>query len=398
MARLGDDPARPFRWGWWFFAIAAGLGTLLRLTTVTGDLPLAYAHVLHAHSHVAMLGWIYNAFFGVALQVFIPAADHRRYAPLFAVTQVAIVGMLVTFPFQGYAAASITFSALHLGCAGVFGWRIMRTVQTNPAARHALGWAFGFMFLSALGPLALGPLAAAGLRGTAWYSFAVYFYLHFQYNGWCVFFLTAVLLRSDAAGGRRAVQLLALGCLATITLSALWMNPPGWVLGLGIAGSAVQLVAVALLARRLTLPLPSASWPVLTLYRLGLAACAAKFALQLLAALPGFTPLAILRSTIVGFLHLVFLGAVTPLLIALALGYGWLRWRTITAAGLGLLLVGTLLTEVVLFSPAAGSLLGLATAWPRTPETLATVAVVMLAGVLATAFGLAPAKSSSPSG
>src|SRR5687767_437078 len=37
--RRGFDVGLPFRWGGWFFAIAAGLGTLLRLTAVMADAP-----------------------------------------------------------------------------------------------------------------------------------------------------------------------------------------------------------------------------------------------------------------------------------------------------------------------------------------------------------------------
>jgi hypothetical protein len=382
----------PFRWGWWFFAIAAMLGALLRFSALRADSPFAYAHVLHAHSHVAMLGWIYNAFFAVALQVFVTPDERAGYRRLFLATQFATAGMLLTFPFQGYAPASIAFSALHLGCAAVFGWRIMRTVRLLPAARHALGWAFGFMFLSAAGPLALGPLAAAGLRDSGWFSFAVYFYLHFQYNGWFVCFLVAVLLRVETAAARRAVQWLAAGCLATLALSALWMNPPAWVRAVALAGSVIQLVAVARLGRMLGLPVALGSRAVHGLYRLGLAAFVAKFLLQLLATWPALLPLAVLRSSVVGFLHLVFLGAVTPILIALAIGFGWLRWRAITQAGIAVLLVGTAVTELILFFPALAALLGLTASGPWLPRLLAASAALMVAGIVATTAGFGPAS------
>jgi hypothetical protein len=248
------------------------------------------------------------------------------------------------------------------------------------------------MFLSAAGPLALGPLAAAGLRGTAWYSFAVYFYLHFQANGWFVFLLLEPSLHAVATpadGARRSVQLLAAGCVTTLALSTLWMNPPAWVRGVGIAGSGLQLVAATRLGRAIW-PHPAwASAPARILYQFGLGVLAAKFVLQFLAGWPGLVEIATLRPSIIGFLHLVFLGAITPLLLAWALEHGWLRWRQPSRIGIGLLVAGTGLTEAVLFSPAVAVVLDPGAGWPRFAETLVVAAVLMVTGIIVTALGFA---------
>ncbi|MCK5867256.1 MAG: hypothetical protein KAG14_02565, partial [Mycoplasmataceae bacterium] len=95
-----------------YFLIIALLGTLLRLFFVT-NIPLHYKHIVHAHSHVALLGWIYTAL--TSLIYFCYLKEHqiqKKYNTLFWFTQVTIIGMLISFPIIGYALYSIIFSTL----------------------------------------------------------------------------------------------------------------------------------------------------------------------------------------------------------------------------------------------------------------------------------------------
>ena len=381
-----------FLTAWCFFVIATAIGVVLRVHVLWSIPGVNYAFVLHAHSHTAFLGWVYNAFFAFALHFFVPSSDRGRFAGLFLVTQIATVGMLVTFPLQGYARESIAFSSLHMACAGVFAWKLLRVGQAARAARTALAWAFGFMFLSGVGPVSLGAIAVAGGRESPWYSMAIYFYLHFQYNGWFVFFLLAVLLQwqrdvsgrgtASAAGVNRAVHWLAVGCVLALALSALWMTPPPWVNAVGLVGGGAQGVGVILLARALgghglSFQSRLAGW----LMGAGVGAFLLKLVLQLLGGWPALAALVTQRMVVVGFMHLVFLAVVTPLLLALALELGWMRLRAAGRVGLALLALGTVVTELVLFLPAAAGFFSWIPALPRVHETLAFAGGLILVGV-----------------
>lgn len=408
--RLADavTDRRAFAVAWTFLAIASALGLLLRVQTLHPIVPLNYAYALHAHSHVAFLGWVYNAFFAVTLRHLALPSDASRYRALFVVTQMATLGMLCTFPFQGYAAASISFSTLHVACEGTFGWFLLRRNRATPAARLALRWAFAFMFISAAGPIALGPIAASGLRGSTWYSLAIYFYLHFQYNGWFIFFLLAVLfLRGAEKGGldepraRRAVHWLAVGCLLTVTLSALWANPPRMVAFVGVLGAAAQVIGAGYLARSIP---GFAGWfgerAVRRLVQLAAAAFLIKLALQFASGWPGIVALASQRMVVIGFLHLVFLGAVTPMVLAWAVTAGWIRIRGIATGGLLIFLAGALVTELALFSQPVPAVLSGVPPWPRLAESLALGAALLFAGVVLMFAGFRrdprPAASGTP--
>src|SRR5699024_6225041 len=96
------------------FLFAAILGLFMRYAYVKSlPIPYRYRFITHAHSHIAILGWIYLALFALFIASFLPKW-YKKYNNIFWFTQISIVGMLLSFPFQGYAAASITFSTLHV--------------------------------------------------------------------------------------------------------------------------------------------------------------------------------------------------------------------------------------------------------------------------------------------
>src|SRR5215210_4167580 len=75
-----------------------------------------YKYLLHAHSHVAILGWLYSAFYVGIIQAYLPIEiqQKKKYWWQFWLAQLSVLGMLLSFPVQGYALYSITFSTLHI--------------------------------------------------------------------------------------------------------------------------------------------------------------------------------------------------------------------------------------------------------------------------------------------
>jgi len=359
--------ARRFTVAWSFLVVATLLGVGLRLQVVRPWTTLDYGHLLHAHSHVAFLGWVFNAFFAAALRHFIPPETTGCFDWLWWTMQVAVVGMLATFPFQGYGPASIAFSALHMGASVAFALRIWRSNQASPAARPHLQTALGFMLVSGLGPLALGPLAAFGLRDSSGYTLAIYFYLHCQYNGWFPFFLQALFLQRahecgrevTEKGARHAARWLAIGCLFTYALSALWLGPSWWITGFAILGGAAQIIGCVLLYRAVRQSCAGCLSSGQVFVTLAISAWWLKHLLQLLAPWPGLADFAQERFVAIAFLHLVFLGLVTPALIAWALEQRWLCLGISSRFGAFLYFLGFGVMEFLLVAPTVPGLGGL---------------------------------------
>src|SRR5690606_36682010 len=84
------------------FFFAALMGLALRYA-VLHPLGINYRFLPHAHSHVAMLGWVYLMLYVLFVHYFVPEKK-PVYNRLFWATQLAVLGMLFSFPFQGYAA------------------------------------------------------------------------------------------------------------------------------------------------------------------------------------------------------------------------------------------------------------------------------------------------------
>ncbi len=393
------SPERMFAVAWIFFTVAAGLGFLLRWQVIWPLPGIDYGNVLHAHSHVAFLGWVFNAFFALAVRLFVPSGHERKYAVLFVVTQAAVIGMLIAFPLQGYARESIVFSTAHMVCAAVFIIWLLRENEASPTIRLYL-WAAGiFLLISSLGPLALGPLMVAGMRASPWYDFAVAYYLHFQYNGWFLLFLMAAVLqamgrqggRAFEAPARRASGWLVAGCVLTLAVSALPMRPPAWVFVAAALGAVAQCVGCYQFVRAVCGPerlFQGRGERLLAwLASLALAAFLLRTLLLALAAWPGLIGLVTNHFTIIVFMHLVFLGTVVPMLIAFAIYFGWIRNHAACWAGLTLLAAGALASQATLaYLPLAGWF-----GWPsfpHFPKTQLIAAGAMLAGVLLMVPGL----------
>lgn len=161
------------------FLIAALLGLTLRFAFIQEIPFFKYKNILHAHSHVAMLGWLYLGLYGLLVAHFVPKAREasRFYQRLFWLSQVSVWGMLFSFPVQGYGPLSITFSVLHIFCAYTFAANLWVDSKVYTGfSRLLLRTALAFMVLSTFGIWAMGPLMALGFKHSIWYHLAVQFF------------------------------------------------------------------------------------------------------------------------------------------------------------------------------------------------------------------------------
>ena len=141
------------------FLIAAIMGVVLRYASI-GTINFNYRFLTHAHSHIAMLGWVYLMLFVLIVHYFVPEKK-PIYTKLFWLTQFAVVGMMLSFPFQGYATVSIAFSTLHIFCSYYFVFLIWKHHKTESiVTRRLLKTALLFMLLSTAGVWCLGPAVA----------------------------------------------------------------------------------------------------------------------------------------------------------------------------------------------------------------------------------------------
>jgi hypothetical protein len=346
-----------------YFLITGLWGILMRAVPLMGW-SINYDHLLHAHSHLALLGWSYSGLFLMLVWLLYRETSlPRTITALFWSTQVCIVAMFIAFNMQGYALFSIAFSTIHILLSyvliGVL-WKKLR-----PGSVHHLYYkgALVFMGLSSIGPWSLAIIAANNLKDSPLYDMAIYFYLHFQYNGWFTLGLLGTIfallgrwgIAYNATKARLAFHLYAWSLAPAFMLSILWY-------GFDLAGEAIAFVSglAQFSAILITLSLLygvraklAAEWTgwarVFTL--VACISLALKAFLELGSALPTLTDLIYeTRSVIIGYLHLTLLGFVSFLILGLFMRLGWIASRgTATTIGAVLLLGGFLLNEATLF-------------------------------------------------
>lgn len=383
-----------------FLVILAVMGVFLRYLTIAPVQGIVYGNFLHGHSHVAFLGWIFNALFILIIYLF----NLEKYYPtffhkLFIALQICVLGMMILFPLQGYKAASITVSAIHTFLTFVFAWRFITC--SNPTCQKGQKHRFSFriicialvlMIISSLGPFTLGPLVANDMKNTIWYSLAIYFYLHFQYNGWFYFgiiglffwFLEYTNIPFSASKASSFVVLNVIGVLLTYAVSTLWISPPWWVYIIAVTGSVLQLFSLYPLFRLIKpiwnkLRSSLEKTVELLLIAVFLSLCL-KSILQFVGSFPSTAEMAYQsRHLVISYLHLNFIGIISLFLMAWYIQNHWIQ-MTLIAARLSLLVfvVSFIITECLLVLPSLSAFFVFSGYY----ETLLWLSILMALGLI----------------
>jgi hypothetical protein len=345
------------------FFIAALMGLLLRLMYVAPVEWVNFQFLLHGHSHVAMLGWVYLMLYSLIIHFFLPKEAQQKpiYNRLFWVTQVSVMGMMVRFPVEGYAMLSIAFSTLHIFCSYYFCRLIWKDAQPNSLPeKQMLRTALFFMILSTSGVWCLGP--AVGLMGktSAFYQIAIQFFLHFQFNGWFMFAVLALFMHQlntqiNEKQFRLFYSLLVAATILTLALPISWYlsNPVFyWINGLGVLMQlGAFLVFVKMIKPRFQAFFSTLKKIEKIVYGFALFSLALKVGIQLVVLLPGLDQISHqIRNFVIGYIHLTMLGIITGFLLGFVLQNKfvngksfWVHW------GLSLFLLGFVGTEILLF-------------------------------------------------
>lgn len=314
-----------------YFFLISIMGLLMRLFMVL-PVPIDFQHFLHAHSHVAMLGWVYLGLSLLLYKVFLSELTKPKLQRLiFWVSNVSFIGMLISFPIQGYGLYSISFSCLYLFCTY---WFTRFVVKNVPAElKHTLSWklvraALFYLVISSLGTWSVGPISAMSGTGSFLFNDALYFFLHFLYSGFFFLSLIAVLIRflekrnitfkSDLTD--RFYVALNMGIVLSYFLSVLWTKPPALFYIVGIIGALYQIRGYQLFFQILKpyRNLFLQKFGKYSYYLMMMATCLLiiRIGMQLISGIPYFAEVAFnYRDFIIGYLHMVFLGIVSPMLL-----------------------------------------------------------------------------------
>src|SRR5688572_6080604 len=117
-------------------SLVALLGATLR-TKILFPLPfIEQKNLINAHSHFAFGGWVTLGLFVLFVYNLLPkeAQGRKLYQYFFWALQAASIGMLLSFPFTGYGAVSITFSTALIFITYAFSWVFIIDLYRSPVS------------------------------------------------------------------------------------------------------------------------------------------------------------------------------------------------------------------------------------------------------------------------
>ena len=187
---------------------------------------------------------------------------------------------------------------------------------------------FIFYLLSTIGPFSLGVIMANGGKQTPLYDLAIYFYLHFFYNGFFTLAILGIFLKSiyEVIGTKsvelnKAFKYLGYAIAPSYVLSMFCYYTFGWLFAIGLVSGILQLLGfyylILFLKANKEYIIELYSSKVKFLY-VGLYAFGFKILLQLFSGFPFSAELICnAHPMIIAYLHMVFIGFITFSLLGL---------------------------------------------------------------------------------
>lgn len=390
--------------------LVAGAGVILRYK-IAFSLPwVDQKYLLHGHSHFAFAGWITQALLTLLVHYLQQAGLHnafRKYRWLLYANLITAYGMFTSFPLQGYALVSIIFSTLSIFVSYAFAIIFVRdTNRLGLRSSADLCFKAGVFFnaLSSAGVFSLAFMLASRQLNEHLYLASVYFFLHFQYNGWfffaCLGLLNCRLLKTgiDDARLKKIFLFFFIACIPAYLLSTLWLHLPAWIYSIVVGAAISQAYAwiKLILIIKKNIILLKSSIPVFFRFVFILVAIALsiKLSLQGLSVIPSLSTLAFgFRPIVIGYLHLVLLGVISLFIIGCLFAQNYLPSNKMSYTGLFVFITGIIGNEIILMMQGAGGIMYIAVSYAD--RLLLIAAVLLFTGLLLVNYGLFSSRYAS---
>jgi hypothetical protein len=312
------------------FCVVALAGVTMRYK-INFSLPAVnQKYLMHAHSQFAFVGWVAVGLMTLMVRYLIRnnvQTNYRKYHWILMADVIASYAMFISFIIQGYDVWSITFSTLTIFISYFFIFFYWKDLNKVVDAGFSRAWQKAALLLwafSSLGAFTLAYLMANHIMIQDLYFSAVYFFMHFQYNGWFLFVCFGVffsymhrlgLIRIGVLS-RRLFIVMAVTVVPTYFLSILWMRLPLALHWIANISAVFQLLVLFYFFKILKVVRKSESiqftWSTKWLWIMASTAFILKIILQMLSTMPFLSHFAFgFRPVVIGYLHLSFVGVIS---------------------------------------------------------------------------------------
>lgn len=367
-------------------------GLLMRYKIVFPLRIVEQKHLLHAHSHFAFTGWISHAIYISIVYSLSKRIEVRKLEKYFIViigNLLSAYGMLIAFSLQGYAVFSIIFSTLSLLIFYLFTIFLLNDLKRIKDYFPAGKWYKAAVFLGVLstaGTFYLVKMMVTKSTEQNQYLASIYFYLHFQYNGWFLFAAFGLIvewLQSRIRSYREdpfVFRLFFFSSFPCYFLSTLWAKLPVWLYVIVVVAAIAQTIGWILFLKHIVSVKNRFTEKIATFVRnillLSLVAYSVKMLLQLASVIPAVSRLAFgFRSIVIAYLHLILLGAFTLFFIGYFLGNKFIILNKLFFTATASFIAGIILNELVLMLQGAAGIFFIAL--PGANEALFYIALLL---------------------
>ncbi len=381
--------------------LVAAAGVIMRYKII---FPLSFIdqkNLLHGHSHFAFAGWITQALMCLLVNYLSNCGMQqafKKYNWLFYANVFTAYGMFISFPIQGYGPVAILFSTLSVLVSYAFAfiyWKDLNKLQKKTVTHFWFKAAISFNAISSAGAFYLAWMLATKNFNEHFYLASVYFFLHFQYNGWfffaCMGLLTALLLQYNHLLEKKLKTIFLLFFIAAVPayfLSALWLPIPLWLYILIIIAVLLQITGwVQLLNILFKFINAQAKSFFKTVMLLWIVAVSIKLLLQAFSVIPSLSTLAYgFRPIVIGYLHLVLLGIITLFILNYCFFTDAFSLTKKAKAAFIIFIAGIILNELLLMIQGVADLQYYAI--PYLNHLLLAAAIIMFIGILNLFFSI----------
>lgn len=349
------------------FCVVACAGLTMRYK-IQFSLPFVnQQNLMHGHSNFAFVGWVAIALMTLMVRYLVRnniQTNYRKYNLILGIDVVVCYAMFISFIVQGYAFWSITFACITILISYffiVFYWRDLNKVRDAGFSRNWLKAALLLWGFSSLGAIFLAYLMANSITLQELYFGALYFFMHFQYNGWFLFVCFGVFfsymhrlgLFRFALLSKRLFIIMMITVIPTYFLSVLWLKLPPALEWIANVSAFVQLLVLVYFFRIISVFKNSKGITFNTVTRwiwmLSSIAFILKIILQVLSTLPFLSHFAFgYRPVVIGYLHLSFVGIISLFILGYINEFIHRFRGHVSGTGFIIFVTGFIVQEVIL--------------------------------------------------
>lgn len=376
--------------------VVALLGVTLRYKIAFAFPFIDQKHLLHGHSHFAFAGWITQAIMILLVYYLYKNKQenlYKRYAWMIFANLIVAYGMLISFAIQGYSFFSILFSTLCIFVSYIFAfqfWKDLNKLKVNRISHLWFKAALIFSVISSIGPFCLAYMMSGHAINQKLYLTSVYFFLHFQYNGWFLFaciglFISKLTeLNFEEKSFKTIFWIFAISCVPSYFLSALWLPIHKIIYLLVVVAAMMQMVGwvwlIRIIRKNISILKSELSKPAKWLMSLAAISMSIKLILQLGSTYPALSQLAFgFRPIVIGYLHLVFLALISVFILGYIIAEKLIVINRPMIVGIVIFVSGIFINEIFLMFQ---GVYALATeSIPYINELLLFAAIIMFTGI-----------------